>query len=122
MSASLDRYRVIVPAHSAVADAVVEAELAMAAAQHNVSIWGDLYVDAMCWLAAHHVQLFHVASAASAGLGAVTQQRDGDLSRSYASSAQGDEDDWLRTTGYGQRYLRCRRSTAAGTPRWVGVA
>jgi len=113
---SLARYRTIVPAHAAVADDVVLVELGLAAAEHNATLWGHLYTDAMCWFAAHHIE-----ASSQASTGAIVQQRDGDLSRTHASTARGDADDWLRTTAYGQRYLRLRGGSSAGQPRWVGV-
>lgn len=119
MSTSLDRYRVLIPAHSGVDDAVVTAELSAAALTTNASAWGTLYTDAMVFLAAHHVQTFHVDESSVTGQ-VVVQQRDGDLSRTYANAAMGDGEDDLRTTKYGLRYLRLR-GQVAGMPRYVGV-
>ena len=55
MSASLDRYRGLVPAHAGVDPSVVEAWLSAAARAHNAAVWGAVYVDAMVMWAAAHV-------------------------------------------------------------------
>lgn len=118
---SLALYQSLIPAHSAVDSAVVSAYLDIAVEQHTSSAWGAVYAQAMVWFTAHLIETTPGTGAGAnvAGqVGAITQQRDGDLSRSYASAARGDADDWLRATVYGQNYLRLRHSRAARGP-WV---
>lgn len=57
MSASLDLYRALVPAHAAVPDATVEVWLAQAAQAHTATAWGNVYTTAMVWWAAAHIDL-----------------------------------------------------------------
>lgn len=118
---TLERYRVMVPAHAAVADAVVLLELELAVADHTASAWGTRFDDGMVWAAAHSVELSPAVQGGAQVTGPLTSQRDGDLSRTYASLARSDDDDWWRLTWYGQRYLDTRSKLAAVGPRWVSA-
>lgn len=126
MSSSLDLYRTLVPAHSAVSDDFVETMLELATRRHTASAWGQVYPEAMVWWAAHRVQCTPGSGAGGStadAVGPVVSQSDGDLSRTYAQpasdSAASAED--LTSTRYGQAYLDLRRTRAASTATVVGV-
>lgn len=77
----------------------------------------------MAWAAAHELELARRAAAmrgVGAAAGQITSIKTGDLSIGFASTQQGagdaDDDDYWRSTLYGQRYLSLRKSRAAGTP------
>lgn len=116
--ATLAYYRTRVPAHAAVDNAVVEAELASAIRRLDASAWGDSYSDGVVWLAAHNVETLPGVGSTT-GVRAVTMQRDGDLQVQYAGAGQvGDP---LERTAYGIRFLDLRRELAAGAPFFAGV-
>lgn len=124
---SLDLYRSLVPEHSAVLDATIETWLGVAVRRHTAAAWGAAYGDAMVAWAAHRIQRTPGSGAPGTGssteVGAIASQRDGDLSRSYAtpaSTAMTPSDAELQTTRYGQDYLAMRDSRAASGPTFVG--
>lgn len=126
MSASLDLYRALVPAHSSVADDTVETYLELATRRHTAGAWGAVYPEAMVWWAAHRIQRTPGLVSGSGGadeVGQITSQSDGDLSRSYAAQATTGNtgDDELASTRYGQAYLDLRRTRAASGPTRVGA-
>jgi len=125
MSASLDLYRVLIPAHSAVDDATVEAWLAIAARRHTAALWGSVYPEAMVFWAAHTIDRSPSPGSGAGGggaVGALTSQRDGDLQRTYSSpsssssAAYSAADSALAATAYGQAYLDLRNSRVAAAP------
>ena len=124
---SLELYRILIPGHSAVADATIDLWLVLAARAHTASAWGQVYAEAMVFYAAHHVEGLAGSSGTggSAGaVGAVISQKDGDLSRSYAgpvsvSGSSASAEDGLTTTRYGQAYLTLRNKRAAAFPMIV---
>lgn len=125
---SLARYRILIPAHVAVSDALVSAMLELAASRHDPGSFGAVYVAAMIYWAAHRVQRTPGSGAPGAGtaveVGAISAQSDGDLSRTYATAPAGGTgsnptDDDLRTTRYGLEYLDLRNSRAAAGPTFV---
>ena len=125
---SLDLYRALVPAHSAVADATVDLWLGIASRRHTASAWGQLYPEAMVWWVAHQLEQdpgSGVGSSSATAVGPIVSQKDGDLQRSYAApavSASGSAsavDSDLATTRYGQRYLDIRDSRAAVQPMMI---
>lgn len=131
---SLTLYRARVPAHASVPNEVVTDWLEEAAAAHTASAWGERYALAMVWWAAHHVERTPKSGAPNKGtaeeVGAITGQSHGqsdgkgmstDLSRSYAAPTGGSaEEQFFRTTRYGEMYLAIRRSRVARAPFAVG--
>lgn len=126
---SLELYRVLVPDHAVVLDGVIEAYLQLAAQRHTADRWGDAYVTAMIWYAAHLVETTPGSGAPGAPTsgqvqGPLISQKDGDLSRTYAEPASASagatgDDAWLLLTTYGQRYLEIRSTRAAAAPTFV---
>lgn len=117
---SLDTYRALIPAHSEIPDATIDVYLGLAVQAHTASAWGNVYVEAMCFYAAHAIERTPGLGSLGAGeTGTIQSQRDGDLSRTFFVTAgaggQGDRD--LSTTLYGQRYLELRSKLAATGPR-----
>ena len=125
MPVDLATYQTLIPAHAAVSSSTVNAWLGIAVKRHDVASWGAVYDEAMIFYAAHFVEKFPSSGGAGSGsaTGALTGQRDGDLSRSYAapaSSAMSASDAALATTEYGRAYLDFRNSRAATGPFLVG--
>jgi hypothetical protein len=120
---SLALYRELIDEHATIGDTIVEKWLSFAICRHaDASVWGAVYGDAMVFYAAHRVlrdPASGLGTSASAP-GAVTSQRDGDLSRTYAqpAAAVGSDAD-LATTTYGSLYLELRDSRAASAPMVV---
>lgn len=121
---TLALYRELVPEHSAVLDGTVSVWLALAVQRHTASAWGAKYNAAMVWWAAHGIQTTPGTGAPGAppagAAGPIVNQRDGDLSRTYATPSSGaatpgSDADYRRTT-YGQRYLDARDSRADSGP------
>lgn len=56
MSASLDLYRSLVPAHARVPDDTVETWLTVAARRHTATAWGGVYTEAMVYWAAAQIE------------------------------------------------------------------
>lgn len=104
------------------ADAGVQDWLDLADQQCAVSGWGAVRIQAVAYLAAHtwtvakREQQAAASSVYGGPVGALTSQRAGDLSLTFASpvSASGGaytaEDQEYTTTSYGLRYLGLRNS------------
>jgi Protein of unknown function (DUF4054) len=122
---SLELYRILVPAHSAVLEDTINVWLELAAKRHNYADWGPIYAEAMVLWAAHGIETSPGSGGGSGGAGVVgpiISQKDGDLSRTYAyssSSGGSSADSRLATTTYGQMYLDLRNSRAAIGPMFV---
>jgi hypothetical protein len=120
-------------------DAVIQPFVDLAIRSHNAGAWGVLFSDAMAFYAAHLLKLSGVnsdgtgvvagAGASTGAGGVVVAQKDGDLSRTYASAASLSggagagtaEEAELMQTSYGRRYLAMRKTRAAGKPGVVIV-
>lgn len=125
--ATLELYRELIPEHSAVDSNVILAKLSLASRRHSLVALGDVAGEALVYYAAHMVQLTPGSGAPGAPSsgntqGPLTSQRDGDLSRTYASPANtlsgtplGGDAWWMLTT-YGVLYLNLLRSRAEVAP------
>jgi hypothetical protein len=121
MATSLETFRALIPEFAAQPDATVEVYLTLAVAAHNTTVWGNVYVFAMIYYAAHAMALDPTIGSAggSATAGALTSQKDGDLSRGYGSAGSTAStlgDAWLARTTYGQQYLQLRGTRAKTGP------
>lgn len=119
MSASTDMFDAIAPelADSDRRDTFLE----LAAARLTSGRWGSMYVQAVCYLAAHMLTLSPAAddgSGASRAAGPVTSKGAGDLSIAYGSVSPGTismSDAALLTTPYGREFLAIRNTRSQAT-------
>lgn len=116
------------PDHAAVDDPVIQARLDLAIRRHTAADWGAVYPEAMVWWAAHAVQTTPgtgVGNDSAEVTGAVISQRDGDLSRTYAtptgSGSTGGGALNMGSTYYGQLYLDLKNSRAVNAPFFAGA-
>jgi len=116
---SLALFRILVTEFSAVADGTVENFLTYAALRIDTGIWGNVYDQATVYLAAHMMKMDPTYGGASTGAaGALTAQKDGDLSRSFAAppAAVSLADAYLLRTSYGAQFIALRDSRAEVGP------
>lgn len=115
-----------------VGDSRIALALELAAEQMGTSaIWGNVYDQAVAYLAAHLLTGWSPAagsgssSAAGGTAGPVTAESAGDVSRSYGSSVSGVaggvslSDALLATTSHGRAFLGLRKGRSAGAPGLV---
>lgn len=114
--ATRDTLKLLVPAMATLADAVLDAWLALAVNQTNTEEWPALvYPVACCYLAGHlYLRAQLSAGGSGSGAGAVTSESAGGMSRSYGAlgSATGADAELL-TTGPGAEYVRLRKGNVA---------
>jgi hypothetical protein len=121
---SLALFRVLAGEFSAVADGTVENFLAYAALRIDTGIWGNVYDQALVYLAAHMLKMDPSYGGAYTGAaGAVIAQKDGDLSRSYAAppAVSSLTDSYLLRTSYGAQFLALRDSRAEVGPMCLQI-
>lgn len=107
------------PAAASIDEERIDLFIGYAETQVNRDVWGDLADQAVILLTLHGLYTTGPSSGASSGQGPVTSEKVGDLQRSYASPASGAySDSTLARTGYGQEYLRLRK-TLVFTPMVV---
>lgn len=104
----------IAPEFEDEANARLETALTLAAERLEPTAWGRLYLQAVCYLAAHILKLraLSASPASSTGfVGAVTSVRSGDLAISGPGFGAGSDNDeeGLKTTAYGQAFLDLRK-------------
>lgn len=76
----------------------------------NKDIFGNVYELAVAYLAAHMLAVSIEPSLGGGSIGlVVTQEKVGDLSRSYADTAAIAADPTLSRTRFGEEFLRLRR-------------
>lgn len=131
MSSSIELFRALAPDLCEETDARVGVFIEQAARRLCAAAWGAVYVDALVYLAAHHL-IRSPATAASGGLGAgdgggaITSKKAGDLSVNFGSSTAGSSsrsnaDAELSETMYGRKFLALRDTRAAGLPFFASV-
>jgi hypothetical protein len=99
---ALEYFRMFAPAFSSTSDQTVLAWLSIA----TEMVAADCATDkAVAPYAAH---LMQVTASAGESVGAVTAEKEGDLSRSYGELR--NSEDWLGTTSYGQLFLELTRA------------
>ena len=100
----LEYFRLLAPEYSATLDATVNQWLAVANLQAAETCFtDDRAAMAKALYAAHLLTL----STAGGAVGAVVSEREGDLSRTYATIRGGDT--VLGSTSYGQQYIELTR-------------
>lgn len=115
-----------------VGDTRIALALSLAAQQMATSaVWGNVYDQAVAYLAAHLLTSWGPLAGSGSGGGAggvagpVTSESAGDVSRSYGSVGSGVSgglsvsDAMLAATRYGQQYIALRRGRAEGAPGLV---
>ena len=101
---ALEYFRLLAPEYSATLDATVNQWLAVANLQAAETCFtDDRAAMAKALYAAHLLTL----STAGGAVGAVVSEREGDLSRTYATIRGGDT--VLGSTSYGQQYIELTR-------------
>ena len=101
---ALEYFRLLAPEYAATIDATVNKWLAMADLQAaEICFTDERAAMAQALYAAH---LLTLSTAGGAG-GAIVSEREGDLSRTYATIKGGDT--VLGSTSYGQQYIELTR-------------
>lgn len=89
----------------------VDAFIGIASTRVNPDVWGTNAQYATALLTAHMLTMTGPGGLGSGG-GAVTQESVGDLSRSFGTvGVQGNGDEQLMTTRYGQEFVALRNET-----------
>jgi hypothetical protein len=91
----------------------LEAWIALAVVEVNVTVWSALYVQAVAYLAAHKYAAGPGASASTGSTGGpVAERRARNWSVRYQQpTGSGSSDDALKETSYGREFLRMRALT-----------
>jgi len=101
---ALEYFRLLATEFADISDGTVNTWLTMAGNLIDVSCLDDERAAmASALYAAHMLALSQRNAGGAFSQGAVTMEKEGDLSRSYGAMACGDT--WLGQTGYGQQYL-----------------
>uniref|UniRef100_A0A6H1ZM10 Uncharacterized protein n=2 Tax=viral metagenome TaxID=1070528 RepID=A0A6H1ZM10_9ZZZZ len=109
--ATRDMLKRLVPAMAALADAVLDGWIADAVTEMNVEEWPALvYPRAACYLAGHLYLRAQASAGAGQGVGAVTSEGAGGMSRGYGSVASSTADAEYMTTAPGAEYVRLRKA------------
>lgn len=124
---SLTEYRARVPAHDGVDDTLIEQALEDAVARHSAAAFGDNYVQAMIWWAAHRIELTPGSGAPGQGCpgtGVCTTGPVGSRSARKAAAAckASPPPPGGTLTVYWQWYQDILRTRAVRAPRHVTVA
>lgn len=101
--ADTEHVKIIAPELASESDARIELFIDLAKLSVNESVWGDKYELGVAVMTAH---LMTMANSGGAGVGPVTSEKVGDLSRSYAA---GDANDTLMSTAYGKWFVQLRK-------------
>jgi hypothetical protein len=110
MSVSPADVKDIAPEFASVLDARVQRFIDRAKLSVNEDIFGRVYDLAVAYLAAHMLAMAVAPSSGGGGIGLiVTQEKVGDLSRSYADTSAVATDAALSRTRFGDEFLRLRR-------------
>lgn len=99
---ALDYFRMFAPAFGSTPDVTVAEWIDLATGLITEDCASEQAV------AAYAAHLMQVTASAGASVGAVTAEKEGDLSRSYG--ALRNSEDWLGSTSYGQLYLELTRT------------
>ncbi len=107
--------QMLFPEFAAVDPSRITAFLGIAQTSMNVAVWGNAYDPGLAYLTAHLLKKSGPGGGVQGGTstaGPLTQERVGELSRSYGAVDLGSAsaaDALLATTSYGMEYLRLRR-------------
>ena len=100
----LEYFRLLAPEFASVTDATVNSWLTMAG---NLIVVGCLDAERAAMAQALYAAHLLALSTAGGAVGAVVSEREGDLSRTYATIKGGDT--LLGSTSYGQQYIDLTR-------------
>ena len=100
----LEYFRLLAPEFASVPDATVNSWLTMA---WNLIVVGCLDAERAAMAQALYAAHLLTLSTAGGAVGAVVSEREGDLSRTYATIKGGDT--VLGSTSYGQQYIELTR-------------
>ena len=100
----LEYFRLLAPEFASVPDATVNSWLTMAG---NLIVVGCLDAERAAMAQALYAAHLLTLSTAGGAVGAVVSEREGDLSRTYATIKGGDT--VLGSTSYGQQYIELTR-------------
>ena len=100
----LEYFRLLAPEFASVADATVNSWLTMAG---NLIAVGCLDAERAAMARALYAAHMLTLSTAGGAVGAIVSEREGDLSRTYATIKGGDT--VLGSTSYGQQYIELTR-------------
>ena len=100
----LEYFRLLAPEFASVPDATVNSWLTMAG---NLIVVGCLDAERAAMAQALYAAHLLTLSTAGGAVGAVVSEREGDLSRTYATIKGGDT--VLGSTSYGQQYIEITR-------------
>ena len=100
----LEYFRLLAPEFASVTDATVNSWLTMAG---NLIVVGCLDAERAAMAQALYAAHLLTLSTAGGAVGAVVSEREGDLSRTYATIKGGDT--LLGSTSYGQQYIDLTR-------------
>jgi hypothetical protein len=107
--------QMLFPEFSAVDPSRISAFIGIAQTSLSANVWGTAYDAGLAYLTAHLLKKSGPGGGVQGGsstAGAITQERVGELSRSYGTVDLGPTsaaDALLTTTSYGVEYLRLRR-------------
>ncbi len=107
--------QMLFPEFSAVNPSRISAFIGIAQNSLNSNVWGTAYDAGLAYLTAHLLKKSGPGGGVQGGTstaGPITQERVGELSRSYGTVDVGSNssaDALLATTSYGLEYLRLRR-------------
>ena len=104
MAADKATVKLIAPELSTETDGRLDLFLNLASLSFDSTVWGDKLAMGICLMVAHLVTL---ANRRGSG-GNISSQSVGGVSVSYSNSGQGDDE--LKTTSYGQMYIKLRKS------------
>lgn len=85
-------------------DSELDTAIELATARVSSGVWGDRYRQGVAYLAAH---VLTIAAREGSGVGPITSEKAGKVSRSYGFSAQADSGGY-GSTEYGKQFLQLR--------------
>lgn len=103
MALDLDIFKAIAPEYKDVSSTTLDVLTPVAERRVNVSYFGNKAPEAIAYLVAHMIKISE-----RNGNGAITSEKVGDLSRSYAVNST----NILGSTAYGEEFLAIRRTVS----------
>lgn len=94
--------RLLAQEFASLSDSVIQGYLDLAATSVNASAFGARAGKAQALLAAHYLKV-----SSSNGMGSISQEDNGAISRSYSDNAIGEEP--ISSTSYGRMYLSVQK-------------
>lgn len=110
--AVLDTLKAIAPQYESIGDDTLNTYITLAAQRIAPAVFGEVYEQAVAYLAAHMLVMNRDRKGAS---GPVTSERAGEVARSYGFSPD-YTNSYYGATGYGREFLSLRRSRVDTKP------